>query len=155
MTALADYSRHPDLFPMQIAPFRQRAFIQLWHRHPDMSVVELARRSELSRPTCYRIIRLLEERGDIRGRICNKKHLADEVKVPASASTSSGDLSYARRADLLRQLRIHEEYVRLSLSLLGRYDEAFSGYLTGEEIDLPDVLKRLERTLERRLPASR
>ena len=65
------YYRHPDktLFRMQIPPEKQVRFMDLWHNYPDMSVSELARRSDISRPTVYKLLRKLRHRGDIRGSV--------------------------------------------------------------------------------------
>ena len=65
------YYRHPDktLFRMQIPPEKQARFMSLWHRYPDMTVSELARRSELSRPTVYKLFKKLARRGDVRGSV--------------------------------------------------------------------------------------
>lgn len=73
-TYWAQYRRyrrlHPDgvdLFPMQIPPEKQARFIALWHRNVVMSVSQLARLSDISRPTAYKILKKLARRGDVRG----------------------------------------------------------------------------------------
>ena len=113
---------YPDCFhQVQVRVSIQRLFIQLYHQHPRMTVVELARRSKLSRPTCYKLIRLLEERGDIRGQLCNGEPFLPEVRVLKSA----GDLSHMRRVDLLHVIDVHEEYVKSSLTYLCGLDKSF------------------------------
>ena len=70
-TYWSQYYRHPDktLFRMQIPPDKQARFVGLWHQYPDMSVSELARRSGISRPTAYKILKKLSRRGDVRGSV--------------------------------------------------------------------------------------
>ena len=63
------HSENPDkpLFRMRIEPAVQWEFIRLWNRNVVMSVSQLARMAGISRPTAYRILHLLERRGDVRG----------------------------------------------------------------------------------------
>ena len=141
-------TRYPDLFvQVQVPAHQQRLFIQLWHRHPAMPITELSRQARISRPTCYKLIKLLEARGDVRGEICNNEFLSEtDIKIPAGEG-SLGDLSHFRRQDLLRRIAVHEDFARVALKLLARYDRDFVGILE-EDLDLPKLLSRLERKLK-------
>lgn len=71
MTYWEMYQRHPDktLFRMQIPPDKQALFIKLWRRNVTMSISQLARLSDISRPTAYKILTKLRLRGDVRGEV--------------------------------------------------------------------------------------
>ena len=155
MAGLLDYRKHPDLFAdMQIPPHQQRVFIQLWHRHPNMPIVELSRQSKLSRPTCYKLIKKLRNRGDVRGIQCDDKPVSESVQV-ASGEVQVSDLSYFRRTDLIKRIGVLEEYVLASVKLLARSDRDFLRVLDAEEFDLNKVLALVERKLDTpsRLPS--
>lgn len=128
---------------VRVPKHNQRAFISLWHNKPHMSIVELARQSELSRPTCYRIIELLEQRGDIRGQVINGEPVASRVRV--SQSSSAGDISHYRRVDLVRVITMHEAFVKEVFRYLCLQDEAFRKYRNDDgDIDLPALTSALE-----------
>lgn len=70
-TFYSRYYRHPDktLFrQIRIDPEQQARFIAAWHKYPGMSISALSRHAGISRPTAYRLIKLLKQRGEIRGK---------------------------------------------------------------------------------------
>ena len=145
--------KYPDCFhQLQTPPHRQRLFINLWHRRPNMAVSELSRQSRLSRPTCYKLIKLLEARGDIRGRTCNGESFAGRVTVTKSSpAASAGDLTHHRRRDLLRVIAVHEDFVNEALAYLCHMDASFKRFRNEDgEVDLPVLIDFLKGKNERR-----
>lgn len=72
------------LFPdVKVDSWRQEKFIVKWHQFPRLGVAALSRLACISRPTAYRLIRLLEKRGDVRGEVCEGSPIA-ESRLPNS-----------------------------------------------------------------------
>ena len=143
-------TKYPDCFhQVQVRVSVQRLVIQLWHQHPQMTVVELARRSKLSRPTIYRLIKLMEQRGDIRGQVRNGEPFLPDVKVLFSDTV--GDLSHMRRVDLLHVIDVHGEYLKESLSYLIGTDASFKRFRNDKgEVDVAKLSEYLKGKNERR-----
>ena len=141
---------YPDCFhQVQVRVSIQRMFIQLWHQHPRMTVVELARRSKLSRPTCYKLIKLLEERGDIRGQVKDGEPFLPEVRVLFADTVN--DLSHMRRVDLLHTIDVHEAFVREALTFLSSSDASFKRFRNDKgEVDLSKLIDFLRDKNEAR-----
>lgn len=132
---------------LQIPAWRQKSFIDLWHRNPRMTVTELARKSGLSRPTCYKLIRLLRERGDERGCIRDGERIARE----SAGAVGTAGLAHYRRADLLRVITQHEEYVNETLSYLCGLDASFKRFRKSNgEVDVIGMVEYLKGKNARR-----
>ena len=66
------------LFPeVKVDSWKQEKFIVKWHQFPKMNIAQLSRLASISRPTAYRLVRLLEARGDVRGEICEGTPVED------------------------------------------------------------------------------
>lgn len=138
-----DLQQFPEV---QVGPARQDRFIGLWHRHPNMTMVELARRSKLSRPTCYKLVKLLQARGDVRGEVIDGAPVAGHVLVSKVGRVR--DLSHYRRVDLLRELTLHEDYVNTSFALLCKGDSALKRHRNDAgEIDLQALIDTIKGRL--------
>lgn len=113
---------------------KRRDFVHLWHRFPVMSVSELARRLEVSRPTVYSMIRELEARGDVRGDICDG---------------TSVRLLFASREDYSDCVEAAFEYFALKDARYRRLRNSKTG-----DIDVPALTRRI-RELTQSLQVSR
>lgn len=73
------------LFPeVKVDSWKQEKFIVKWHQFPKLDIAKLSRLASISRPTAYRLLRLMEARGDVRGETFDGVPL-DESRLPKSA----------------------------------------------------------------------
>ena len=136
---------------MQLARRRQGHFIELWHRKPNMSVSELSRQVGISRPTCYKLVKLLKARGDVRGLTVNGSAVAGQVMVSSDRRMRpAGDLSHFRRVDLLRIVRSHEDFVLSAFQLLCALDASFRQFRSDSgEVDVVRLTEAVNRHLRK------
>ena len=136
--------QYPDIIPTSRVPVpKQRRFISRWHRHPEMSISELARAAGISRPTAYSLIESLEQRGDVRGEV--------QDGAPVLPSKIRGaDYTGASRERLLQGLTVYEDFVQVVLQYFCARDMRYRQYRDEEtgDINVPAFTKAVRRALE-------